>query len=143
MTDTRTYLPVATARVIVNELNQGFWDACRREELTVQRCRSCGHYQHPPRVGCAKCQGEDLYWAAVPGTGIVYSYTVVHHGIGDLAAYVPFLIVVVELDVSGTRLVSNLIGIDPTQIQIGERVKVTWEHAEDDQVIPRFRPETV
>ncbi|HVW43663.1 MAG TPA: OB-fold domain-containing protein [Amycolatopsis sp.] len=136
---TEPYLPVGTAKVFVNELSEGFWDACRRAELTVQCCRFCGHYQHPPRVGCANCQGDDLYWARVPGTGVVYSYTIVHHGIGELAAYVPFTIVVVELDESGTRLVSNLVGVPPDSVTVGLRVMVTWQDT-GEFVIPRFRP---
>ncbi|MEY2448681.1 MAG: uncharacterized protein QOH79_2157, partial [Acidimicrobiaceae bacterium] len=142
MTATVPYLPLEVAQVVVDESNEGFWQACREHSLTVQRCVDCGRFQHPPRPVCGACQSFDLEWAPVSGDGAVYSYTIVHHGLGALRDNVPFNIVVVELDESGTRFVSNLVDTPPTDVAIGERVSVWWDDASADVSVPRFRRTT-
>jgi hypothetical protein len=138
MTTAEAYLPADIAQIHVDESNRGFWEACNERVLTAQQCQACGHYQHPPRVGCAACQSADLAWAPLPGTGTIYTATVAHHGIGGLVDRVPFNIIVVELDVSATRLVSNLVDEPADGVPIGAGVAVVWEQATDDQIVPRF-----
>lgn len=139
MTTAAPYLPLDVAQITIDESNKGFWQACRAHSLTVQRCTSCGSFQHPPRPVCSNCQSFDLEWAPVSGGGTVYSYTVVHHGIGGLRDKVPFNIVVVELDGSGTRFVSNLVDAAPADVAIGARVTVWWDDASAELSVPRFR----
>ena len=33
---------------VPNEWTRPFWDAAKRGVIELQRCQSCGHFQHPP-----------------------------------------------------------------------------------------------
>ena len=72
------------------------------------------------------------------GTGVVYSYALLHHPQHPAFSY-PVPAVLVDLD-EGVRIVSNLVGIDPNQIRIGMEVEVAFEPAEDDMAVPVFKP---
>jgi uncharacterized protein len=134
------YLPFPFDESAFDHVSTGFFEACQRHEFTVQRCKDCGNFQHPPRAVCTSCHSFDLEWAGVSGRGTVFTYTVVHHGPGMLSEYVPFNIVSVELEgTNGTRVVSNLIDVAPDQIKIDMPVEVTWEEAINGTVVPRFR----
>ena len=134
------YLPIEIAQVTMRDIDRGFFEAARRHELTIQRCSNCGAYQHPPRVACARCRSFDLSWAPVRPTGTVFTYTIVRHPIGILADYVPFVVIVVELDDADVRLVSNLVDDQGENVHIGLRVEVAWDDLSEELTIPRFRP---
>ena len=47
--------------------------------LTLQRCRSCAHLQHPPEEVCERCQGQAFDPFESAGLGRIESAVVVHH----------------------------------------------------------------
>jgi uncharacterized OB-fold protein len=118
--------------------NAFFWEGVEEGRLLVQRCSDCGRLQHPPGPMCPACQS--LRWEAVEasGRGRVFSYVVAHHPPVPPFEY-PNAIVLVELE-EGTRLVSNLLGIDPSHIQIGMPLRVEFTRVDDELVLPLFRP---
>jgi hypothetical protein len=120
----------------------GWWQAAAERRLVVQACRSCGRRQLPPGPRCRRCRADDLGWDAVPGTGTVYTYTVVHRApLPSLAARGPYVVVVVELDDGqGARLVSNLVEAAPDAVHVGMPVEVVWDDLAAGLVVPRFRP---
>jgi uncharacterized OB-fold protein len=133
------YLPAEMARVDSDDTNRGFYDACRAHQLTIQHCRQCGQFQHPPRALCSKCHSFDLEWAPVSGGGTVFSYTIVHHPIGPVADRVPYNIVTVELEgTGGARLISNVIDASPDEVEIGMPVEVSWDDVAGELTLPRF-----
>ena len=115
-----------------------FWEATRRGELHILRCRTCGTYIHLPRPACRTCGSTDLAPDRVSGRGVVHSFTVTHF---PLPGYEPpFAVVLVELEEQkGLRLVSNLVGVPPDEIEIGLDVEVTFERIADDVTLPLFR----
>src|SRR2546426_986699 len=46
-----------------------FWEAARRHELWLQRCRACGEYVFYPRAACPRCLGAELEWGRVAIVG--------------------------------------------------------------------------
>lgn len=97
-------------------MDTGFWEALRRHELVVQRCKQCGTFQHGPEWICHQCQGGELEWHKVAGRGRLYSWVrswnPVHPALKEAG---PYIIAVVELpDAGGVRMVGNLLG-DPKQ----------------------------
>jgi uncharacterized OB-fold protein len=53
----------------------------------------------------------------------------------------PFVIAVIALeDAGGVRVISNLVGVTPEELEIGLPVEVVWEDMSADLAIPRFRP---
>jgi len=50
--------------------NQSFWDAVKRHELVLQRCRDCGDFYQIPRPMCPQCRSmETLEWVPSSGRG--------------------------------------------------------------------------
>jgi uncharacterized OB-fold protein len=115
-----------------------FWEGARRGELLIQRCAGCGRLRHPPGPGCPGCGSLD--WDAVrsSGRGVVHSFAVHHHPPVPGFDY-PLTIGLIDLE-EGTRLVSNIVGAKPSEIEIGMRVEVFFEDFGDDVVLPQFRP---
>jgi uncharacterized OB-fold protein len=92
--------------------------------LHVQRCSSCGHYSHPPRYYCSSCFSAEWELVPVSGNGTVHSFTVSH--VTAEAAWkdeLPYGTVVVELE-EGPRLVGSAIVADPSDIRIGQQVRL-------------------
>src|SRR5215212_8460567 len=54
-------------------LSQPYWDAARKHELRIQRCRACREYRHPPREQCLACGSAETEWAQVSGRGTIYT----------------------------------------------------------------------
>ena len=120
-----------------------FWDAARRHELVVQRCRGCGTYRFPARDICSRCLSRDAAWTPVSGRGTVFSWAVMHQVYHPgFAADVPYAVVVIELD-EGARLVSNLVDCPPADIRAGLPVEVVFDDVTPDVTLPKFRPRPV
>src|ERR1700722_17003692 len=64
---------------VPNEWTKPFWDAARRNVLELQRCQSCGHFQHPPCAACGRCRGSDLKVERVQGGGAIFAHTILYH----------------------------------------------------------------
>lgn len=133
------------ARIEPDRTTEPFWQAARAHRLVCQRCEECGTYRHPPLPYCWKCNSDRASWPEVPGTGTVYSYSVVNYTISpDVKEEdLPYVVVVVELDgTEGNKHVSNLVGTGAMEVSIGDRVVVTWDDISDLNVtVPRFRLE--
>lgn len=114
-----------------------FWDGAKRGELRIQRCTSCGTLRHPPGPGCPSCGSLDWDTVKASGRGTVHSFAVHHYPPIPGFDY-PLAIGLIDLE-EGTRLVSNIVGIDPDAIEIGMPVEVTFEDF-DELSLPLFRP---
>ena len=118
--------------------NAFFFEGASRGELLIQRCTNCGVLRHPPRPACASCGSFEWDTVTSSGRGTVYSYVVVHHPQIPGFDY-PLPIAVVELE-EGTRLVGDVIGVDPADVRIGMPVVVEMVAVDDELTIPMFRP---
>jgi uncharacterized OB-fold protein len=121
---------------VLTDDNEGFWTAARDGRLVVQRCRGCGARHHPPRPMCPECHSVDLGWEEAAGTGVVYSYALLHHPTHPAFEY-PVVAALVDLD-EGVRLVTNVVGVDPHEVAIGMPVEVAFEPTADGFAVPVF-----
>lgn len=114
----------------VDDTNRGFFTA---GVLRLQRCRSCGHIQHPPEEVCCACQTDAFDAFESAGAGRVESVVVVHHPVHPaLAGRVPYAIVLVSVaDAPGILIAGNVTGAAPEAIRIGDPVRVVFESASD------------
>ena len=128
-------LPVPTPE------SRPFWEAARRHELSLQRCRACGRHVFYPRAACPHCLSPDLEWQRVSGRGTLHTFTIVHRGAKNFPLAVPYVLAVVELE-EGPRLMTNLVGVeaDPVRVRIGMPVEVVFEDVSSEVTLPRFRP---
>jgi uncharacterized OB-fold protein len=117
---------------------QFFWDGLREHRLLIQRCTSCATLRHPPRPMCPAC--NELGWDTVEasGRGTVHSLVMPQHPQFPFLDY-PYAVVLVALE-EGTRVVSNLIGIDPADAELDMAVEVTFVEFENGLVLHQFRP---
>ncbi|HEX4940517.1 MAG TPA: OB-fold domain-containing protein, partial [Candidatus Kapabacteria bacterium] len=74
---------------------------------------------------------------AVSGTGVVDTFTI-NHQKWHPKMEVPFVIARVALDdAPGVYLTTNIVGCEVSEVDIGDRVKVTFEK-QDDIFLPLF-----
>jgi uncharacterized OB-fold protein/acyl dehydratase len=120
-------------------LDNKFWfDAAKEHKLVIQRCASCHVLRHPPRPRCDKCGSYEWDTIEARGAGTVYSYVVMHYPQVPAFDY-PLPIGLIELE-EGTRLVADLVGVDPSDVKIGMAVTVEWQDHDEDLTLPAFKP---
>ena len=131
-------MPVPAA----NAETAGWWEACTAHRLVVQRCGACGTTRHPPGPVCPACRSPEAEWSELPGTGTVHTFTVVRQAfLPSLADVVPYVVAVIEPDgAGGARMMSNVVEVDPDEMEIGMPVTVVWEDMGPELALPRFRP---
>jgi len=119
--------------------DNAFWFAgARAHKLLIQRCASCGTLRHPPLPACGKCQSLEWDTVEASGRGVLYSFVVVHYP--QVASFdYPLPIGLVELE-EGTRVVANLNGVAPGELQIGLALRATFVDYDDELSLPVFVP---
>ncbi len=125
-----------------NAETAGWWEACLSHRLVVQRCTGCATTRHPPGPVCPACSSLSCEWSELPGTGIVYTFSIVRQAfLPALAGTVPYVVAAIEPDGGrGVRFVSNVVDCDPEEVEIGMAVEVVWEDMGPELSVPRFRP---
>jgi uncharacterized OB-fold protein len=120
--------------------NQSFWDAVKRHELVLQRCRDCGDFYQIPRPMCPQCRSmETLEWVPSSGRGQIYSYvTFTSDRMAYPAMKIPYTVVLVELE-EGVRLTSNVVDMTPEDVYIGMPVEVVFEDINDNLTLYKFK----
>lgn len=116
-----------------------YWAGARERRLLLQKCRSCGAVQFPPRHHCATCWEAEPAWIESSGRGAVESFTIVRRA--PLPAFrerVPYVVAAVLLE-DGPRMITNLIGEDALGVSIGDPVRVDFEADVSGDVRPQFR----
>lgn len=114
---------------------QFFWDGVNAHELRIQK-RPDGTLQHPPVPAVWADKDAPVDYVVAAGTGTVYSY-VVHHAPKVPGRSLPFVIALVELD-EGVRMLGELRGVDPSEVQIGMPVRATYIDFPDSDVSPAW-----
>ena len=125
-------------RPAINRDNAFFFEGAARHELLIQRCTSCDQLRHPPGPMCPHCQSLDWDTVTASGRGTIHSFVVAHHPQIPSFEY-PLPVVLVELE-EGTRLVSNIVGVEIDDIAIGMPVEVHFTDFGDGLVLPQFSP---
>ena len=114
-----------------------FWEGVEKSELCIQRCKACGTLRHPPRPMCSSCRSLEWDSVIASGRGEVYSF-VVHHHPPVPGFDPPFVVAVVQLE-EGTRIIGNVIDIDPADVRIGMPVQVCFVPVHDEWTLPLWR----
>lgn len=120
-----------------------FWSGLKENELRIQRCTDCNTMRVPPRPMCGKCQSLNWDYVVSTGKGTVYSFVMPQYPPLPFLQY-PYVVALIELE-EGVRIVSNLCGIEPADIEVGMPVEVFYETFEalpsgDELTLHQFRP---
>jgi uncharacterized OB-fold protein/acyl dehydratase len=119
--------------------DNAFWfEGARERKLLIQRCASCGKLRHPPRPMCGECRSLEWDTVEASGRGTVYSYVVNHHPQVPAFDY-PLAVGLVELE-EGTRLVANVVGVEPADVHVGMPVEVEFVDHDPELTLPAFHP---
>ena len=126
-------------RQISPKLTQPFWDAAKRHELIIPRCKSCGEYFWYPREECPNDLSPDVEWAKVSGKARLYTFTVVQQP--QSAAFredVPYIYAIVQLE-EGVRLISNVVA--PIEdVKVDMPLEVMFDDVTPDWTLVKFKP---
>ncbi len=115
-----------------------FWRGVAEDKLLIARCASCSKLQHPPSPMCPVCGSTEWATVEASGRGTVHSWIVSHHPTRPDDD--PRIVALVDLD-EGTRLVTNLVDVDPSVVSNDMVVTVTFREL-DGIKLPQFRPAT-
>ena len=118
--------------------NGWWWDACDEGKVMIQRCKSCQTLRHPPRPMCGECQSME--WDSIESAldGEVLSYTALRHP--KIPGYPTDPICAVIKLGEGTNIVSNIVGCEYEDVQIGMKVKGVVEQVDEKTTLPQFYP---
>jgi uncharacterized protein len=119
-----------------SRLMDPFWEGCRREELVVQRCDTCGAATFPAAPVCPACRTDTLRWTSARLTGSIYTYTTVWRPASPDFA-VPYVVAWIDMD-DGWQIMSSVVGCDTEEVAVGAPVIARFAEAGGDQRLPVF-----
>ena len=119
--------------------NEWFWTSGEDGQLRIQGCSDCGALVHPPVPICQVCRSRQRAPTVVSGRGTVVGFTVNQHQWSP-AFEPPYAIANVALDEDpSVHLTTTVVGCDPYDVHVGQKVSVRFEH-QDDIWLPLFEP---
>ena len=132
--------PDALVTIVTDSWTAPFWDAARDGRLTCAQCGNCQRFRMPPSPFCPNCRSQEIVWPALPGTGTIFTYTIVERAVlPGTEGNVPYVVAVVDLDgAPDTRLITNIVDSDVDAVAIGARVSVIFDVMEGGAAVPRF-----
>lgn len=139
MTTARETQSLPTPAPTITPEAKPYWEAAARGTLSLQRCDDCEAVVWYPRGMCPECGSRSLTWFDASGRGTVYSYTVNRRGQGEYREASPYVLAYVEL-AEGPRVLTNIVGCDPSEVSIGDEVVAVFDRVGDDAALVRFRP---
>lgn len=118
--------------------NAWWWEGFRNQKILIQKCSDCGVLRHPCRPMCGECQSMQWESIEASGKGTIHSFTVIHYPPVPGYDY-PLPVGLIDLE-EGTRIVANIKGCEPADIQIGMKVEGIVERVSDDDdlMLPFF-----
>ena len=133
--------PDSLFQLVTDRWTEPFWDAAREKRLVCAQCSDCGHKRMPPTPFCPTCRSQRIDWIELPGSGVVYAYTIVERGtLPGMEDCLPYVPAVIEPDGGGgTRLISNIVDSPVADIAVGVRVDIVFDTLAKGAVVPRFR----
>lgn len=115
-----------------------YWREAAAGKLVLRVCRACGRRHFPPRFACPSCWSQELDWMQACGEGRVYSFTVMQRApSAPWQARAPYVVALIDL-AEGPRMMANVVGEDAREVEIGERVQLTFE-PRGEASVPQFR----
>lgn len=124
----------------LDEENRPWWEALKRHELYLQKCRDCGAARYYPRAQCTQCLSPRTEWVKCSGRGKIYTFTVTYQNQAPgFRESLPYVMAYVELD-EGAKMLTNIVDCSPEQVRIGMPVEVVYEDVTREVTLAKFRP---
>jgi uncharacterized OB-fold protein len=114
-----------------------FWEGANEHKLLIQCCGDCNTLRHPPTPMCAYCGSTNNQTTESAGNGTILTWIISQHPTEPDSE--PRIVILVQLD-EGTRIVSNLIDVEPTHDQVLNDKPVSVCFVDyGGTVLPQFR----
>jgi len=124
----------------IDEVNRPFWEATRRRELHLQRCKDCRHAWYPAGTNCPQCLSTNFEWSAMSGRGTIWSFIVYHHcWHRGFEKDIPYNVAMIQLE-EGPIVITNIVNVSNDSIKVGMPVKVVFEPATEQVTLFKFTP---
>jgi uncharacterized OB-fold protein len=124
-------------RPVISRDTEFFWAGTASGELRIQRCKECGALRHPPGPACTECGALNPEYVVAAGTGEIYTY-VVHRHPPIPGRELPIVVAVVALT-EGVRMVGEIVGAAPEQVEVGAPVQVEFVRVDADLTLPAWK----
>lgn len=124
----------------IDEESRPWWEAVKRHELYIQKCRDCGELRYHPRALCPQCLSSNTQWLRCSGKGKVYTFTVTYQNqAAGFRDSLPYVMAYVEL-AEGVKMLTNLVDYKLEEVKIGMPVEVVYEDVTPEVTLVKFRP---
>lgn len=100
-----------------------FREHLRQGRFMLQKCSRSNRYFYYPRAATMDAASSELQWVEVSGAGEVYSTTIVRQKPERGGNYNISIVQLAE----GPRMLTRVLGIDPTSVSIGMKVTARIE----------------
>lgn len=122
------------------ELTRPYWDAAKRHELVMPRCKKCDHLFFYPRSECPRCFSTDIEWTKVSGQGRLHSFTIVRQPANPVFFEdVPYVYALVQLN-EGPRMISNVVECDIDNVRVDMSLTVVFDEVTPEWTLVKFKP---
>ncbi|MGI9477261.1 MAG: Zn-ribbon domain-containing OB-fold protein [Hyphomicrobiaceae bacterium] len=108
-----------------------YYDFLKEGKFMIQRSKSSGSYNFYPRVLEPGTGTADLEWVEASGDGVVYATTVNRQRPEKGGDYNICLVDLAE----GPRMMSRVVGIEPTEVKVGMKVKAKVDKIGDHDAV--------
>jgi len=124
----------------LDEESRPWWEAAKRHELYIQKCRDCGDLRYYTRAQCPQCLSPRTEWIKTRGRGKVYTFTATYQNQAPgWRESLPYIMAYVELD-EGVKMMTNLVDCRPEEVKIGMPVEVVFDDVTPEVTLVKFRP---
>lgn len=122
------------------DLTKPFWEAAKRGQLVMPRCKKCNHLFWFPRDFCPRCLYRDVEWAPVSGRGRVFTFTIVYQPAHPaFQEEAPYPYAVIQLD-EGPRMISRIVGCKNEDVKVDMPVVAVFDAVTPEWTLVKFKP---
>jgi uncharacterized OB-fold protein len=122
------------------EASGPFWEAAKRHELMMPRCRLCDRLFFYPREVCPVCLRSEIDWVTLSGRGRLHSFTVIHQPANPaFRDDVPYVYALVQLE-EGPRMISNVVDCPPGDVRIDMPLVAVFDDVTPEVTLVKFKP---
>ena len=122
------------------ELTRPYWDAAKRHELVMPRCKKCDHFFFYPRSECPRCLSTEIEWTKVSGRARLHTFTIVRQPVNPaFLEDVPYVYALVQLN-EGPRMISNVVECEIDDVRVDMPLTVVFDDATPEWTLVKFKP---
>ncbi len=118
---------------------QRFWEELKKGKVLATKCQRCGALYFPPASDCSKCLASNMDWVELSGEAIIKTFTYVSVRPETFQQTMPYMLAVGELK-EGVRVLAWLVGVNPSNVKVGMKVKLVAKITPEGNPIYEFVP---